>query len=52
MTDACAFDLTWQVLGHAKTVLVLLGGWLLFKESINSKQLAGELASTKHIRIV
>lgn len=30
-----------QVLGHLKTVLVLLGGWLLFEEAINYKQLAG-----------
>ncbi|MEW5307165.1 MAG: hypothetical protein WDW38_002233 [Sanguina aurantia] len=32
---------SFQVLGHTKTVLVLLGGWALFKEPINVKQLGG-----------
>lgn len=29
------------MLGHAKTVLVLLGGWTIFQEVISLKQLAG-----------
>lgn len=33
--------LTWQVLGHTKTILVLLGGVLLFGDKVSSKQLAG-----------
>ena len=33
---------SFQVLGHAKTVLVLLGGWLLFGDIITTKQLSGE----------
>lgn len=32
---------SFQVLGHAKTVLVLLGGWMIFKEVVTLKQLAG-----------
>lgn len=30
-----------QVLGHAKTFLVLLGGWLIFREVITGQQLLG-----------
>ncbi len=29
------------MLGHAKTFLVLLGGWLIFKEIITGQQLLG-----------
>lgn len=32
--------LTFQVMGHLKTLLVLLGGFLLFHESASGKQLA------------
>jgi solute carrier family 35 protein E3 len=30
-----------QVLGHAKTMLVLLGGWLFFGDRISAIQLIG-----------
>lgn len=30
-----------QVLGHAKTFLVLLGGWMIFREAITSQQFVG-----------
>lgn len=30
-----------QVLGHSKTMLVLLGGWAFLGDQINLKQLAG-----------
>jgi hypothetical protein len=33
----------WQVLGHSKSVLVLLGGGLLFHEALASKEWLGEL---------
>lgn len=33
---------SFQVLGHAKTVLVLLGGWMLFGDIVTVKQLGGE----------
>ena len=33
---------TFQVLGHAKTILVLFGGWAIFSEVINGRQLAGK----------
>lgn len=32
---------SFQVLGHAKTVLVLLGGWVLLGEHVNMKKLVG-----------
>lgn len=32
---------TYQVLGHSKTILVLLGGWLVFREIITPKQAGG-----------
>lgn len=32
---------SYQVLGHTKTLLVLLGGWLLFHEEIGWKELSG-----------
>ncbi len=32
---------TYQVLGHSKTILVLIGGWLVFREVISSKQAGG-----------
>lgn len=32
---------TYQVLGHSKTILVLVGGWLVFREVISSKQAGG-----------
>ncbi|KXZ42465.1 hypothetical protein GPECTOR_144g728 [Gonium pectorale] len=32
---------SFQVLGHAKTLLVLLGGWLLFDEPMNAKKASG-----------
>ncbi|KAG1652610.1 hypothetical protein FOA52_008351 [Chlamydomonas sp. UWO 241] len=32
---------SFQVLGHAKTVLVLFGGWAFFNDLINLRQLAG-----------
>lgn len=32
---------TYQVLGHSKTILVLLGGWLIFREVITPKQAGG-----------
>jgi solute carrier family 35, member E3 len=32
---------TYQVLGHSKTILVLLGGWLVFREFITAKQMLG-----------
>ncbi len=35
---------TLQVLGHAKTLLVLLGGWLLFGEEMNPRKVAGRAA--------
>ena len=30
-----------QVLGHSKTILVLLGGWAFLGEMISARQLAG-----------
>ena len=30
-----------QVLGHSKTILVLLGGWALLGDQISAKQLLG-----------
>ncbi len=30
-----------QVLGHSKTILVLLGGWALLGDTITPKQLCG-----------
>lgn len=30
-----------QVLGHSKTILVLLGGWAFLGDLISAKQLAG-----------
>ena len=30
-----------QVLGHSKTILVLVGGWIVFREVITSKQAMG-----------
>ena len=32
---------SFQVLGHAKTILVLFGGWAIFREAINVRQLSG-----------
>ncbi|GLC65327.1 hypothetical protein PLESTF_000280800 [Pleodorina starrii] len=32
---------SFQVLGHAKTLLVLIGGWLLFNEPINPRKASG-----------
>lgn len=32
---------SFQVLGHAKTLLVLIGGWLLFGEEMNPRKVAG-----------
>ncbi|EFJ48350.1 hypothetical protein VOLCADRAFT_90933 [Volvox carteri f. nagariensis] len=34
---------SFQVLGHAKTLLVLLGGWLLFDEPINPRKAFGKV---------
>lgn len=30
-----------QVLGHSKTILVLLGGWAFLGDNVSLKQLAG-----------
>ena len=38
-----ANQLCMQVLGHTKTLLVLLGGWAFLHESISRKQLGGML---------
>eukprot|EP00955_Chlamydomonas_euryale_P116076 366395-Chlamydomonas_euryale.AAC.15 len=38
---AAACPPTLQVLGHAKTVLVLFGGWAFFGDLINLHQLLG-----------
>ena len=34
---------SFQVLGHAKTILVLFGGWAIFHETMNFKQFSGEI---------
>ena len=34
-----------QVLGHSKTVAVLLGGWAFLGDAISGKQLAGMLTA-------
>ena len=34
---------SFQVLGHAKTILVLFGGWAIFHETMNLKQFSGEI---------
>ena len=45
-SQCCASILTdfvciYQVLGHVKTVLVLLGGWLIFGDRITLLQILG-----------
>ncbi len=32
---------TFQVMGHAKTMLVLLGGWLLFQDTMSDRKMTG-----------
>ncbi len=34
-------DMLLQVLGHTKTILVLLGGWMFLGDHISGRQFAG-----------
>lgn len=43
MLFTCRSALTYNMIGHMKTVSILVGGFLLFQDSLNFKQFLGIL---------